>query len=1085
MDSAIPVTQTRIILPRRRGDLFTRQRLLDILYDLLDVKLAIVAAPAGYGKTSLLIDFANHIEYPVCWYAIDSLDRDPLRFLAHFIAAIQIRFPAFGKKSMAALHSATQGELNIDHLATTIINDAFENISEHFVIVLDDYHLVDGSKPVDQFISRFVQDVDENCHVFIASRTLLSLPDFPLMVARAQVGGLSFEELAFQPEEIRGLFAQNYQIELTPEVCRAWIKQTEGWITGVLLSANPQHRASTKRRRVERVSGVGLNEYLEQIIDQQPQKVQDFMLRSSLLDEFDASLCQEVIGKGLRLEHQDWKGLMESVLRCNLFVLPVGEQGTWLRYHHLFQDFLQKKMARERPEETQQIRSQLAALYCQRRDWEKAYQVYHQMGERVAIARLVEQAGTSLMSAGRLEVLQTWLEALPPALMDARPMLHTLRGSLAVLQGNTRQGLNIFNQVVKDLRGGDEKYGLAQTLVRRSVAHRLAGDHAAALADAEETLALINSYPRSGHSQSEMQAIEAEALRAKGVSLYQQGKLGDALAWLTRSLEVYRSLQDNQYVSVLLMETGLSYQAMGDFSSAERNYAEALAHWRNTDNSLWQANVLNNLGFLQHLRGDFETATSTLEKALQHAQIVGVPRLQAFALSSIGDLYRDLRAIGEARLAYNQAFEIARQVEDRFLLIYLELATATLNRAEGDYIAARERIALAQQTANGNGSPYEQSLCAFEDGVLKLSMQQVEEALDRLQRALARFEADGHRIEAARTHLYLAIALHRLNKVKAAVQHLKRGLSSLQHLGKQQPLITTGWWEKENLQHMRSDPQLAVELAPFLRAVRHFEHGLPSLRRRLRQRVSIVPFAPPRLIIRALGRVQVKISDRLVTNADWQTQYARDLFFMVLAYPEGLTKEAIGAVFWPEISPEELKLRFKNTIYRVRRAVGKHTIILHDDYYHFNRNLDYEYDVEDFQKYLQLAEQSKEPGEKIAHYHAALRLYQGDFMPELDASWGLVERERLAKRYADALIAVAELHLAVGEFQPALAYCQQALDLDICDETAHRLAMQIHAAMGNRAAVARQFDRCRTALLEEIDAIPSVQTQSLFNSLMS
>jgi LuxR family maltose regulon positive regulatory protein len=117
-----PLTRTRILLPRRPADLLTRQRLLDLLYDLLDYQLIIVAAPAGYGKTSLLVDLAHHAELPVCWYALDELDRDAQRFAAHFIASIAQRFPDFGKRSTAALQDTAAAGLDLDRLVTTIVN---------------------------------------------------------------------------------------------------------------------------------------------------------------------------------------------------------------------------------------------------------------------------------------------------------------------------------------------------------------------------------------------------------------------------------------------------------------------------------------------------------------------------------------------------------------------------------------------------------------------------------------------------------------------------------------------------------------------------------------------------------------------------------------------------------------------------------------------------------------------------------------------------------------------------------------------------------------------------------------------------
>jgi LuxR family transcriptional regulator, maltose regulon positive regulatory protein len=198
-------------------------------------------------KLPYLIDFANHIEFPVCWYAIDSSRSRPAAFFWLILSLrSMLSFPAFGERSMAALTSAIQGEFNLDHLTTIIINDAYENISEHFVIVLDDYHLVDGSKPVDQFVSRFIQDVDENGHMFIASRTLLTLPDFPLMVARAQVGGLSFEELAFQSDELQALLLQNYQLSLSDQASSELVSQTEGWITGLLLSTQAIQKTGSR-----------------------------------------------------------------------------------------------------------------------------------------------------------------------------------------------------------------------------------------------------------------------------------------------------------------------------------------------------------------------------------------------------------------------------------------------------------------------------------------------------------------------------------------------------------------------------------------------------------------------------------------------------------------------------------------------------------------------------------------------------------------------------------------------------------------------------------------------------------------------
>ena len=230
MDS--PLTRTKIVLPRRRADLLTRQRLLDLLFELLDHRLIIIAAPAGYGKTSLLLDLADRIEWAVCWYALDELDQDPQRLIAHFIASLAHRFPGFGKRATAILRSTASTSLNSDRFMATLVNEISEHIPEHFVLILDDYHLASDSEAIDGFLNRFVQEVDETCHTVVSSRTLLTLPDLPLMVARSQVGGLGFEELAFRYDEIQALVLQNYHLTIPESEAVELTRETEGWITG-------------------------------------------------------------------------------------------------------------------------------------------------------------------------------------------------------------------------------------------------------------------------------------------------------------------------------------------------------------------------------------------------------------------------------------------------------------------------------------------------------------------------------------------------------------------------------------------------------------------------------------------------------------------------------------------------------------------------------------------------------------------------------------------------------------------------------------------------------------------------------------
>lgn len=1073
----IPVTRTKVLLPRRRPDLLTRQRLLDALYDLLDYKLIVIAAPAGYGKTSLLVDFAHQANLPVCWYALDLFDRDPQRFVAHFIAAISQRFPSFGHRSEAALNASNPANLDTVELVSTIVNEAYEHVQEHFLLVLDDYHLVNEEKKVQEFVSRFVQEVDENCHLILSSRALLNLPDMPLMVARSQVGGLSFEELAFQACEIQALVLKNYHLQLPAEAAEELARETEGWVTGLLLSAHSMWQGMADRLRVARVSRVGLYDYLaQQVLDQQPSEVREFLMQSSFLEELDAELCQAVFGAG-----KDWERLIGAVLQNNLFVLPVGEEGRWIRYHHLFRDFLQAQLEREQPLQREEILRRLGAVYAAQGEWEKAYASLRCLGDVRATADLVEQAGRALVKSGRMVTLAQWIDSLPAEVLAGRPNLLSLRGVAATVLGNSEQGLALLNRAEAAQRASGDWQNLARTLVRRSVAHRFLGDYSSALADADEARGL------AGREEG-LRAVQAEALRATGTSLYQVGRLHEAIDKFSQSLSLYSGLGDRQMEAMVRMELGMASMSAGRYAQSLSYYQQALAYWREVKNTSGQANLLNNLGVLHYLRGEYERAGSVFEEALTCARQAGYARMEAYVLCSIGDLYADLEAGEAAQQAYQQSWEIARKLNYRFLMLYAELALAALALRRGAVEAARQRLASARRLAEGGGSSYETALWQLACGQLDLVEGRPAQAAAHFQQAALRFDAGGQQVEAARAHLFHAIARHAAGNGQPALSELGLAFQRVSSLDSQHALVVAGWEAGELagplLKAAQKDALLGRPASRLVEQVRQFEKELPSLRRRLRPRTSAIPFAPPKLTIHALGRAQVELDGRPVTAAEWQNQKrVRELLFFLLANPEGLTKEAIGLVIWPESSAAQLKLQFKNAIYRLRYALGQNVISFDGERYWFNREQDYEYDVESFLAALERARKVRAAREKVAAYQAALELYRGDYLPEVGGSWAVPIREQLWQKHVEAVLALSRLQLEAGEAGAALELALSVLAGDSCQEEAHRLAMLAYAARGDQAGVARQFERCRRALWEELQAQPSPQTTQLYETL--
>jgi two-component SAPR family response regulator len=447
-------------------------------------------------------------------------------------------------------------------------------------------------------------------------------------------------------------------------------------------------------------------------------------------------------------------------------------------------------------------------------------------------------------------------------------------------------------------------------------------------------------------------------------------------------------------------------------------------------------------------------------------------------------LYRDLDANQEALDVYKQANGIAKQLNDGFLLFYLDLAEGVLNRISEDYPKAKIFFEAAGRKASESESAYNKNLLKLELAMHDLSQGRFHKAFEAAKETYTYFDAEGYQNESMRAAFSCALALAGEGEKDQALEYLKNILPTLLENSYATPLIVQAREFKNIISSVKGTHELKRQFSRILERVDNFEDKLPVTRRKIRRQATIIPFAPPRMIIQSFGKAQVHLNSRLVSNSDWQTQTSRDMFFLFLAHPQGLTKEQVGLYFWPDATPDELKLRYKNTLYRLRRAVGRQTILLQDDYYQFNWSLDYEYDVETFTTSIERSQKAKEIREKTHYLKTAIEHYKGEYLSEIEEIWAITDRQQYYQMYLDAVMRLANMYMERKAYKTALRYCYQALTEDSCLEDAHRLAMRIHAATGNRAAIVRQYERCRVALIKEINAPPSQQTRDLYETLI-
>jgi LuxR family transcriptional regulator, maltose regulon positive regulatory protein len=1073
----IPISHTKVVLPRRREEILTRPRLLETLFELLDKKLILVTAPAGYGKTSLLIDLGHQSELPFCWLALDPLDRDPQRFATYFIEAVAERFPGFGNQTKAALDTLTTIENGIEPLVATLINEIYVHIPQHFVLVLDDYHLIYDVPVIQNFLSRFLQLVDENCHLIISSRVLTLLPDLPLMVARDMVGGLDLSELAFRVDEIQALFTQNYNMHISDDTAQQLVNETEGWITGLQLSSLGIVQGMADRLRVARASGVGLFDYLgQQVLDQQPEEIRFFLLRSSLLEEFNTDFCEEVFGD-LYPERKKWRQWIDIVIQRNLFALPVGMDNNWVRYHHLFRDFLRDQLQKEHPDSVSPILKNLAKAYEAHNEWEKAYHIRKRLGDVEAIAGLIERAAPYLFSHALL-TLDAWLKDLPPSILSTKPGILSIRGAILHMQGSSSEGLELLNKAEAVFRESRVINGLASTLVRRATVYHFLGNYTVALRDADESLRLTES-------NDQMQSIHALALRQKGLSLFRQGQSRQAIKILERALESYSRLEDTSIIPMLMVEAGMVYAALGKETETIRLNNDALQIWKQKGNLTWQANVLNNIGVLHHIQGNYDKAVLALEEGLLCAQRSGYYiRTEALILISLGDVYAEVEDFALAQQYYQRGHDITQEIGDQFLLNYLILARIRLFIQQNDLKEANYLLNEARGLISIQNSQHEDGLFYFLQGQLLLQEVNNEQAKKALETAEARFEASGHGVDYIKSQLLLASAYNQDNNKEAAIQKLKAVFKDRNQIN--HPVLVFVQKIRPCLENLQSDPEVGSAIQNLLGKSDQLYKEIPRIRRRIRRLAQITDVPSAKLAIQGFGRAQVKIGERLLTMSDWQTQSVRDLFFYFMTMDQPLTKEQIGLVFWPDIEePSRLKMRFKNDIYRLRRAVGSNVILYENELYSFNRDSDYEYDVEAFKGFLFQSKLTKEPKMQIELLSKAVSLVNGQFLEDIYASWVIPERERISQEFLSAVLTLADQLKNANEIHEALTLYQKAIDYEYSFETAYMLAIKLYIQLNDRVSAVRLYEAYKEMMTNELDLPPSPEMEAVYKRLVS
>jgi LuxR family maltose regulon positive regulatory protein len=684
---------TKLHIPRPRPGFLARPQLTQRLADGIARELVLVCTPAGFGKTTLLADWARRGQRPVAWLSLDEADNDPVRFWRHAAAALDGARPGVASPVAGLLQG--QQSASFQAVAATLVNQLAGG-TEAVVLVLDDYHLIQAQS-VHQSIGFLLEHLPASLRLVVASRVDPPLP-LARLRARGQLAELRERDLRFTPEEAAELLRTAVGAELSDAAVAALEDRTEGWVAGLQLAALSLQGHANPAGFVEGFSGSHryvLDYLTEEVLDRQPELLRTFLLETSVLGRLSGPLCDAVTGRS------DSQQLLEQAERANLFLVPLDEVRGWWRYHHLFADLLRARLHQEQPE-------QVPALHQAAAAWSEGHglvddAIRHAVaaGDAVWAARLIERHFDDLLRRNEDATLHRWLQGLPADVVRARPRLCLAQALWAWIGGRLEAVEPLVAEAERAFAAvAEEPYepsvGRATSLVAnvpaaiatfRAGLGCMQGDPDRATRFGHQALAHLTDADRTLGSFARWYLAVADWLR---------GRLAEAEQALAGLVAEQRGAGE-RYFARLCYDLGQVQRAQGRLDAALATYQQAL------DASGGAARLLPPAGMALVGQAGVLYERSELEAARDHAtEGVGLWRQLSYGLqlvAGLATLARIRQAQGDPASALEAITEAERVQLSPTMVALLNPAPATWARLA----LARGEVAEAARWVQDRG----------------------------------------------------------------------------------------------------------------------------------------------------------------------------------------------------------------------------------------------------------------------------------------------------------------------------------------------------------------------------------------------
>lgn len=1109
--------------PRIAVNSLQRGRLLQRLAGAADKKLTLIVAPAGYGKSVLVSQFAKSHGSRVVWYQLDSFDNDPVVFINYLIAGLKKSIDGLDIDVPESIESSNAFEEGSKGFISHLIAELENSLRSPVLIIFDDMHYISEPK-VFSILQHFLKYLPKQIHVIITSREHPNM-NLSKIKAAGLLEMLDKGDLAFNAEETAGILNNENSKGFSDDIVKLLYKKTEGWIIAlafVKMLIKDADKYETINDIYELDSKKDIYSYIAlEIFEDLSCEIQEFLLSTSVFDTFTAEMCRSIV------ENIDADEMISRLEDMNLFMIQNVNGRHTYRYHHLFQQFLLSKLG-----ERERILYKKASDYFSQKGYmEKSIEYLILSDDADEAAKAVKKTGIELLKQGKLVKVNRWIKYIETSGKSEDPELMLVKSATLIYKGSFDQAERLLDKAIKGFEAVNDEEGLLNALIYKARVLVYTTSYEASLNLIDSVVLQFKGLPISKWY---------DVLLEKTYSLIMKGQFEEAAAVLKNGMSLALKEEEYRVAEYFSRYMSVLYYLRGEYSEAVRCYEKSVVVLGEDLDSLERHSVDFFIASLYRDRGELDKALRLIQKNIHTKKRLGMTEDLYAVYYNLASIYRDLKD-------FENAFKYVELSEEIFSRGGGNTAfSLTVCSLKSILLADAGRLAEAKNLINESLMKLEEKSDFFMvvsqlyGSIIYLRLGNVDKALTLCEQAIDKSEKIGMKVVVSSCCAIKASILWMKDDKNNAVYYANKSLKLaaaekyiqvfitnpetfpcikiaiqykmeldfveevLRNIGDEAiPLLVEFMRSPERdirmravhlLKHVdRNSILREFEIMFFtpslntrkyaLEAINHLKQGTKG-----RTKDKLDPGKFSKAFIFCFGAFELYSAEEPDLPIEWRTTKAKEMLAYLVHNREKLvSRDTILSDIWPEANLELAVSLFHTNLYHLRKILeqcGVKGAIMHrQNGYMLNMDqlsCDAVY-IDNVVKSMCGELGSKE----VRCLEQAAGLFRGEYLQEFGTEWIRTNQNNYNMYYLSIMDRVAEYYIRCDDYKKAEESLRSIININPFVEEVYVKLMMIYSKTGNNDALRVQYERLRKVLAEEFGIEPNPKTKKIFNALYS